>query len=604
MAEKLKNRNEMDPAYTWNLTGLYASDEVWENSLSAVDPLVEEAASFQGKLNNAENILSYLTLDTKLNRVISNLFEYANLRKCEDTADAEAQIMYQKAYGKYVQAVSTTAFALPEMLSMSVEELQKIVEDPILTEYRHNLEDLVSQKEHMLSVEQEMLLTRFAEVFAVPSEASENLMDADLVFEPARDSKRKRHEVSGSSYIQLQSSEDRVLRKNAFKSLYKGYKSHINTLTATYAGAVKAATTEASVRHYASSRQMAMSSDHIPEVVYDNLIEAVHRHMPAMHRYAALRKEILGLDELHYYDVYAPLAEGVEKEYTYEQAQEMILSALAPMGEDYTNTVREAFASRWIDVYPNKGKRGGAFSSGTYDSTPYILTNFTGTLDSVSTIAHEMGHSMHTHYATSNQPPQYGDYTLFVAEVASTVNENLLIEDLLSKTEDDRERLSLLNQYLENFKGTVYRQAMFAEFEAKAHAMQEAGEPLTAESLSSMYEALVQEYFGEALVMDEQVRYEWARIPHFYRPFYVYVYATGYSTAVALSEGIRKEGDAAVKRYIEFLSMGSSEYPLDELKHAGVDLNTPAPIDAALTKFETVLDEAEKIAERLKEANV
>ncbi len=271
------------------------------------------------------------------------------------------------------------------------------------------------------------------------------------------------------------------------------------------------------------------------------------------------------------------------------------------MGADYLATVREAFASRWIDVYPNKGKRGGAFSSGTYDSIPYILTNFTGTLDSVSTIAHEMGHSMHTHYAVKNQPPQYGDYTLFVAEVASTVNENLLIEDLLSKTEDDRERLSLLNQYLENFKGTVYRQTMFAEFEAKAHKMQEEGVPLTAESLSSMYASLVQSYFGDALVMDEQVRYEWARIPHFYRPFYVYVYATGYSTAVALSEGIRREGAPAVKRYIEFLSMGSSAYPLDELKHAGVDLNTPAPLDAALEKFEAVLDQAEAIAKRIKE---
>lgn len=342
-----------------------------------------------------------------------------------------------------------------------------------------------------------------------------------------------------------------------------------------------------------------MAGENIPVEVYDNLIATVRKHMPAMYRYVALRKKILGVDELHYYDVYAPLVGEIKTRYTYEQAQQMVLDAVAPLGEDYGRLVRQAFADRWVDVYPNKGKSGGAYSSGTYDSNPYILTNFTGTLDSVSTIAHEMGHSMHTWHSNHHQPPQYADYTLFVAEVASTVNENLLIEQLLQKEQNPQMRLYLLNQYLENFKGTVYRQAMFAEFERDAHAMAERGEALSPAALNALYKRLVEDYFGPDLVMDDEVQYEWARIPHFYRPFYVYKYATGYSTAVALSEGILKEGTPAMQRYKEFLSMGGSAYPLDELRHAGVDLATPAPIDAALTKFERILDDAEATLAKL-----
>ena len=313
-----------------------------------------------------------------------------------------------------------------------------------------------------------------------------------------------------------------------------------------------------------------------------------------MYRYVALRKKILGVEELHYYDVYAPLVSDVKVRYSYEQAQQMVLDAVAPLGPDYQALVRRAFSERWLDVYPNKGKSGGAYSTGTYDSNPYILTNFTGTLDSVSTIAHEMGHSMHTWHSNHTQPPQYADYTLFVAEVASTVNENLMIEQLLKGDLEPQMRLYLLNQYLENFKGTVYRQTMFAEFEREAHAMAERGEALNPAALNALYRGLVADYFGPELVLDEEVQYEWARIPHFYRPFYVYKYATGYSTAVALSEGILTEGEPAVRRYLEFLSMGGSAYPLDELRHAGVDLATPAPVNAALEKFGRILDDAER----------
>lgn len=599
MSEELQERKDMDPAYMWDLSSLYKDDEAWKADLPNLKPLVEEAASYKGKLKDAKTIREYLDLDQKLERKLSDLFEYAQLRRCEDTRAADAQQMYAQIYGMYVQALSVTAFAAPEILSLPEDELKQIAEDPVLSDYHLIMQDLLLDKPHTLTADQESLLANFGEVFGAPGNISETLMDADMTFEDALDSNGEKHPVTEAGYIELEGSEDRTLRENAFHSFYKSYKGHINTLAATYSAQVKASCAEARVRHYDSSRHMSMASEHIPEKVYDNLIEAVRRHMPAMYRYVALRKRMLGVDELHYYDLYAPLVSGVDRQYSYETAQQMVLEAVAPLGEDYVSVVKDAFKSHWIDVYPNKGKRSGAFSSGTYDSTPFILTNYTGSLESVSTIAHEMGHSMHTYLAKHAQPSQYADYTMFVAEIASTVNENLLVENLLSKTEDPKERLSLLNQYLENFKGTVYRQTMFAEFEKRAHEIGGRGESLDPQTLNAIYAELTRDYFGPDLVMDDEVQYEWSRIPHFYRPFYVYVYATGYSSAVALSEAIRKEGAPAAKRYKEFLSMGSSQHPLDELAHAGVDMNTPEPIDEALTKFESVLDEAEKMADQL-----
>ena len=599
MSQTLQERRDMNPQYMWDLSSLYASDEDWEKALPTLEPMVEEAAAFQGKLKDAGRIRAFYDKSEKLELLLSDLFEYAMLRRSEDTRAAAGQKMYALIYGKYVRAMARLSFAKAEILSLEEEKLRAIVEDPALADYRQAMEDLLEEKSHTLSADQEELLAQYGEVFGATANISENLMDADMVFEDAVDAVGKSHQVSGSSYIRLQSSADRILRKNAFDSLYKGYRQHINTLASTYATAVRTAVTTARVRHYVSSRRMAMEANHIPDQVYQNLIEAVRRHMPAMYRYVALRKRLLGLEELHYYDLYAPLVGESAQSYTYEQARRMVLDAIAPLGEEYKSVVKRAFADRWIDVYPNAGKRGGAFSAGTYHSKPYILTNFSGTLDSVSTIAHEMGHSMHSWYARSHQPAHYADYTLFVAEVASTVNENLLIENLLGKTSDLRERLVLLNQYLENFKGTVYRQTMFAEFEKIVHEKAEEGQALDPETLNRTYLDLIRDYFGDGLVIDDAVRYEWARIPHFYRPFYVYVYATGYSSAVALSEGIRRDGVSAVRRYLDFLSMGSSRHPLDELRHAGVDLDTPAPLDQALEKFETVLDQAEEIAREL-----
>ena len=599
MPDTLKDRSEIDSQYKWDLTRLYKDDAAWEQELAGLNRQVQTVAAFAGRLKEAKTIREYLDASVTLSRTLSNLYCYASMRRSEDTRAEAAQSMYARISAAYAGAVAALSFAEPEILALPEETLQEIQKDDCLQEYRFVLENLVRQKPHTLSAPEEKLLASLSEVLGAPADIADSLQDADLTFDSVKDSAGEAHEVTGSNYILLQTSSDRTLRENSFRSFYKTYRNHINTFAATYAGAVKAATAEAAARHYESSRAMSMAGENIPAEVYDNLVASVRAHLPLVYRYVKLRKRLLGIQELHYYDVYAPLTGESTARYTYDQAKQMVLDAVAPLGEEYCAEVRRGFAQRWVDVYPNKGKSGGAYSTGTYDSEPYIMTNFTGTLDSVSTLAHEMGHSMHSLLSRRTQPAQYADYTLFVAEVASTVNENLMIEQLLKTEQRPDTRLFLLNQYLENFKGTVFRQTMFAEFEREAHAMRERGEALSPAALNQLYGNLVRDYFGPELVMDEEVQLEWARIPHFYRPFYVYKYATGYSTAVALSEGILKEGESARKRYLEFLSMGGSVWPLDELRHAGVDLTTPAPVNAALEKFGRLLNDAEACADQL-----
>lgn len=599
MPDTLKDRSEIDSQYKWDLTRLYKDDAAWEQELAGLNRQVQTVAAFAGRLKEAKTIREYLDASVTLSRTLSNLYCYASMRRSEDTRAEAAQSMYARISAAYAGTVASLSFAEPEILALPEETLREIQKDDCLQEYRFVLENLVRQKPHTLSAPEEKLLASLSEVMGAPADIADSLQDADLTFDSVEDSAGEAHEVTGSNYILLQTSSDRTLRENSFRSFYKTYRNHINTFAATYAGAVKAATAEAAARHYESSRAMSMAGENIPAEVYDNLVASVRAHLPLMYRYVKLRKRLLGIQELHYYDVYAPLTGESTARYTYDQTKQMVLDAVAPLGEEYVAEVRRGFAERWVDVYPNKGKSGGAYSTGTYDSEPYIMTNFTGTLDSVSTLAHEMGHSMHSLLSRRTQPAQYADYTLFVAEVASTVNEYLMIEQLLKTKQRPDTRLFLLNQYLENFKGTVFRQTMFAEFEREAHAMRERGEALSPAALNQLYGNLVRDYFGPELVMDEEVQLEWARIPHFYRPFYVYKYATGYSTAVALSEGILKEGESARKRYLEFLSMGGSVWPLDELRHAGVDLTTPAPVNAALEKFGRLLDDAEACADQL-----
>ena len=602
-----QERSQMNPKDQWDLSTLYESDEAWEQDLAKLDGDAQAVAAFEGKLKDARTIAAFYQAKTAMERRMNNLLTYAMLRQSEDTRAPKAQELMAKGMNQAVAAESRCSFAEPEILALPKEELSEIARSEEIKPWSFLLQELLDEKPHVLSAEEEKLLAGFSEVLEAPKTIADSLMDADLSFEPAEDANGEKHELAQANFILLEQSGDRTLRENAFHNFYKGYASHGNTLAATYSGIVKSWAARARARHYESSRAMALAGEHIPAAVYDGLVESVRRHLPSMHRYAALRKKLLGLKELHYYDVYVPLTQRLSEEqmackegkrtqdsWTYEEAKELVLEALAPLGRAYTDQVEKAFSDRWIDVYPNAGKRGGAFSSGTYDSNPFILMSYTGDYESVSTIAHEMGHSMHTWFSKNHQPCWYADYTLFVAEVASTVNENLLVEDLLSKTQDPAGRLFLLNQYLEGFKATVYRQTMFAEFEENAHAMAERGEALTPQALNGLYRQLIADYFGPELVIDEEVACEWSRIPHFYRPFYVYKYATSYAAAVALSEKILKEGDSAVKPYLEFLSMGGSTYPLEELAHAGVDMTTSAPIDAALEKFDRILDEAEE----------
>ena len=596
---EVKERSEIQQQYKWDLTSLFESDEKWEEKLASLKGQQQVALSYQGKLDNAQTIYQYLKWDYSITSDLSDLFCYASLRHSEDTRDSNATSMYSRIYSLYVEISSASAFARPEILSLQDDKLKAIIEDDQLKDYRFMLEDLYREKKHTLSAKEEIVISSFGESFAAASEISESLRDSDLTFDDIIVNEGKKYPLSESSYIHYQMSDDRTLRKSAFESYYKTYKQHIHTFASAYRAQVKTAVTEARLRGYGSSREMSLSKNNIPLSVYDNLIESVHRHLNLMYRYLAIRKKLLSVDELHYYDVYAPLSKGSNKQYTYKQAQQMVLEAVSPLGQEYQKKVQQAFDEKWVDVYPNVGKSNGAYSSGTYHSNPYIMMNFNGSLDSVSTLAHEMGHSLHTYLTNSHQPVQYSDYSLFVAEVASTVNENLLIDQLLQNCNDPRERLALLNEYLEGFKGTVYRQTMFAEFEMKAHQMAQQGQSLDCDSLSEVYENLIKLYFGDELVIDPEVKYEWARIPHFFNPFYVYVYATGYTSAVAIKEGILKQGQSAVDRYLQFLSMGSSDYPLNELKHAGVDLTSSESIDRAFDKLEEILDDAEKTIELL-----
>ncbi|MDY5728037.1 MAG: oligoendopeptidase F [Erysipelotrichaceae bacterium] len=596
---EVKERSEIQQQYKWDLTSLFESDEKWEEKLASLKGQQQVALSYQGKLDNAQTIYQYLKWDYSITSDLSDLFCYASLRHSEDTRDSNATSMYSRIYSLYVEISSASAFARPEILSLQDDKLKAIIEDDQLKDYRFMLEDLYREKKHTLSAKEEIVISSFGESFAAASEISESLRDSDLTFDDIIDGEGKKYPLSESSYIHYQMSDDRTLRKSAFESYYKTYKQHIHTFASAYRAQVKTAVTEARLRGYGSSREMSLSKNNIPLSVYDNLIESVHRHLNLMYRYLAIRKKLLSVDELHYYDVYAPLSKGSNKQYTYKQAQQMVLEAVSPLGQEYQKKVQQAFDEKWVDVYPNVGKSNGAYSSGTYHSNPYIMMNFNGSLDSVSTLAHEMGHSLHTYLTNSHQPVQYSDYSLFVAEVASTVNENLLIDQLLQNCNDPRERLALLNEYLEGFKGTVYRQTMFAEFEMKAHQMAQQGQSLDCDSLSEVYENLIKLYFGDELVIDPEVKYEWARIPHFFNPFYVYVYATGYTSAVAIKEGILKQGQSAVDRYLQFLSMGSSDYPLNELNHAGVDLTSSESIDRAFEKLEEILDDAEKTIELL-----
>jgi len=592
-----KKRNEIPVEHTWNLELMYASDEAWEADYKKVQEMLPALASYQGRLGeSAATLLEALKLQDEVELVFENVYTYANMRSHEDTANAHYQGLANRATSLAADAFAVTAYFKPEVLSMPAETIEGFLKaNAELAVYSKFFERLLREKEHVLSPEEERLLAQASELADAPSSIFSMLTNADMKFGTVLDSEGKEHEVTEGRYRVLMDSKDRVLRENAFKALFGTYGKFRNTLSAAYGASVKKDVFYARAKKYNTALEMFLSPDNVTTDVYNNLISAVNDNLSVMHRYVALRKKVLGLNELHYYDLFTPIVDEVSMEVPYDKAIGLSLEALAPLGEEYVATVKRGFDERWIDIYPNEGKRSGAYSWGTYNSKPYMLLNYTDTLDDLFTLVHEIGHSLHSHYTHETQPYVYGGYTIFVAEVASTLNENLLLEKLLSETTDKKQRMYLLNHSLESFRATVFRQTMFAEFEKIVHEKAEAGEPLTADAMREIYGQLNENYYGPELVMDDELRNEWSRIPHFYNAFYVYKYATGFSAAMALSRQILSEGAPAVERYLNFLRGGSSLDPIDLLKGAGVDMSSPQPIHDALRVFKERLDELETL---------
>ena len=594
---EVKDRKDIDVKDTWNLESIYANNELWEEDYAALEKDAAEFAKLKGAIEaDVSKIPAVLDAYYGLHRRLSKLSVYARMRFDQDTTDSTYQTMSAKIGSLGVKIGAASAFVEPEILSYSKEQLEAAEKENERTAYYgRKIEEMLRGQEHTLDAEKEELLAAAGDMAEAPDDIFSVLMNADMKYPDIVLEDGTHLPLTNSTYISYMESPDRAVRKGAFKTLYGQIASLKNTFAAIYRGNLKQAKFYAQSRKYSSARAMYLADSNVPESVYDNLLSAVHEALPMMYRYVAVRKKVLGVDKLHMYDVYTPIVAAQNQTYEFEQAKQMVLEALKPMGEDYLSHAREGLENRWIDIYPNKGKKGGAYSWGCYDSQPFILLNYTKNLDSVFTLIHEMGHSIHSYYSITAQDYAYSDYKIFVAEVASTCNECLLMHDLLEKTTDKEQRKYLLNHYLDSFKGTLFRQTMFAEFEKTAHDYCAQGKPLTAEALSQMYLELNQKYFGPDMEKDEEIAYEWMRIPHFYTPFYVYQYATGYSAAVALSAKILKEGKPAVDAYMSFLKGGESKDPIDLLKMAGVDMTTEKPVADALALFGELVAELEAL---------
>ena len=597
MAKELPKRSEVKEEYTWDVSAMYASKTAWEADLKEVDVIVSDLAKLEGSvMASAEKLLAALELGARAEQKIDLAFNYAERLFDQDQKNTEHQAMSQKMYGVVTDYQSRTAFVVPEILAADKATLaQYFSEKKELELYRGLVDEILRTKEHVLSAEMEKLVAMTGEMAQTPEQVYSIINNADLIYPEIEDENGEKVRLSHGNFVPFEESGDRRVRKDAFEAFYSIYKQFAGTIAGLYNGQVKQQIFYAKARNYASTLEAAVDANNVPAKVYRNLVETVNANMDKMHRYVKLRKKCLGVDELHMYDVYTPMIADAAKKVSYDEAKETVLKALAPLGEDYVATVKEGFENRWIDVYENEGKRSGAYSAGAFGTHPYVLLNYNDTLDNMFTLAHEMGHAMHSWYSNANQPYIYSQYKIFVAEVASTCNEILLMEYLLANTTDKKERAYLLNHYLDSFKGTVYRQTMFAEFEMKSNQMAEAGESLNAENLCKLYYGLNQKYFGGDMVSDPQIAYEWARIPHFYYNFYVYQYATSFSAAVAIAHGILEEGAPAVERYKKFLSGGCSMSPVDLLKQVGINMEEPKPIQDALDVFGKVLDEIETL---------
>ncbi|MDQ0162446.1 oligoendopeptidase F [Aeribacillus alveayuensis] len=595
--KKLPKREEINKEYTWRLEDIFATDEEWEKEFQEVKQAIPKIAEYKGKLGeSAEILFEALKYQDQVMERLERLYTYAHMRYDQDTTNSFYQGLNDRASMLYSEASSVSSYMVPEILAIDEEKIQTFLRENVqLKLYEHALNEINRKRPHVLSAEQEAILAQAAEALASSSNTYAKLNNADLEFPVIQDEKGEDVEVTHGRYISFMESSNRRVRKDAFHAVYSTYDKFKNTFASTLNGVVKKDNFYAEVRRYETARQAALSANNIPEEVYDNLIKTIHQYLPLLHRYVSLRKKALNVDELHMYDLYTPLVKDVEMKVTYEEAKDILLKGLAPLGEEYISILKEGFANRWVDVYENKGKRSGAYSSGAYGTNPYILMNWQDNVNNLFTLAHEFGHSVHSYYTRKHQPYPYGNYSIFVAEVASTCNENILNDYLLKTIDDEKKRLFLLNHYLEGFRGTVFRQTMFAEFEHDIHIRAQNGEPLTPDLLTNIYYELNKKYFGDEIVVDQEIGLEWARIPHFYYNFYVYQYATGFSAATALSEQIINEGESAVNRYIQFLKAGSSDYPIEVLKKAGVDMTTSKPIEQACKVFEEKLTEMEQL---------
>ena len=596
MEKKIPVRSEADPKYTWAIHDVYATDELWNADLERARTFPQQLAAYKGRLGeSAQTLYEFLRLGDDMNVLFDALYGYAQRKSDEDTTNPTYQGMASQAMNVMVAVDAAGSFETPELLAIPDETLEQFYRDePSLETYRLYLTRVREKRAHILSDAEEKLLAAAGEISQSPDTIYSMFGDADLKFPPAVDSAGKSHPVTHSTYIPLMHSQDRVLRKSAFESIYGVYSSFRNTAAAILTAQVKQLKFHADARKYDSTLQASLDGNHVPVEVYYNLIDAVHQNMQPMYRYVALRKKLLGVNELHMYDLYTPIVSDVDVNIPYEEAKQTVYDALAPMGDEYRAILKEGFDNGWIDVYENVGKCSGAYSAGLRVH-PYVLLNYSGTLDSMFTLAHEMGHAIHSYLSNRTQPVAYSNYSIFVAEVASTCNEALLMQHLLNTTTDKRRRAYLINYFLEQFRTTLYRKTMFAEFELEINRRNERGESLTAASLNELYHELNGRYFGDGIVIDSEIDVEWARIPHFYYDYYVYQYATGYSAAIALSRRILKEGEPAVKDYINFLSGGCSADPITLLRGAGVDMATAQPINEALRLFDELIDEMEQL---------
>ncbi|WP_090711116.1 oligoendopeptidase F [Paenibacillus typhae] len=593
--EQLLKRSEVPAENRWKLEDMFASQEQWDKEYNEAKALIKKASAFQGKLDSAEELKACFELDDELSQLTERLYVYAHMRQDEDTAAPTYQALTQKAKKLSVEAGEALSFVTPEILSLPVEKLDQFIADPTLSAYTFTLTEMKREKAHVLSKAEEALLAQVGNISQAPQNIFGMLNNADLKFPKIKNEEGKEVELTHGSYIQFLESPDREVRKNAFKAVYETYAKQKNTIAATLSANVNKNVFYSRVRKYPSVLEMSLYGDNIPKEVYTNLIDTIHESLPLMHRYMKLRQKLLGVDELHMYDLFAPLVDEYKLDITFEEAKQITKEGLKPLGDDYLSVLQEGYDNGWIDIYENENKRTGAYSWGAYGTHPYVLLNHNDNLNSMFTLAHEMGHALHSYYSDNALKYRDAQYTIFLAEVASTTNEALLMDYLLNKSTDPKEKMYLLTYYADQFRTTVFRQTMFAEFEKIIHQRAEEGESLTPQDLSAIYYDLNVKYYGADMVVDKDIEMEWARIPHFYNSFYVYKYATGFSAATSFSKQILEEGKPAVDRYLGFLKSGGSDYSINILAKAGVDMSSPEPIREAMSVFESVIEQMEQL---------